>query len=74
MFDVGFWELVLVGIVAFLAVIVLADSVRQWYGYLIQGRPCTSSEVIILNGGGASPAASRPAISDGIHLPGGGCC
>jgi len=64
----------LVGIVALLAVIVLADSFRQWYGYLIQGRPCISSEVIILSGGGASPAASRPAISDGIHLPGGGCC
>jgi carbon starvation protein len=64
----------LVGIVALLAVIVLADSLRQWYGYLIQGRPFTSSEVIILSGGGASPAASRPAISDGIHLPGGGCC
>jgi carbon starvation protein len=64
----------LVGIVALLAVIVLADSIRQWYGHLIQGRPFTSSEVIILSGGGASPAASRPAISDGIHLPGGGCC
>jgi len=64
----------LVGVVALLAVIVLTDSVRQWYGYLVQGRPCVSSEVIILSGGGASPAASRPAISDGIHLPGGGCC
>lgn len=64
----------LVGIVALLAVIVLADSIRQWYGYLVQGRPFTSSEVIILSGGGASPAAPRPAISDGIHLPGGGCC
>jgi carbon starvation protein len=64
----------LVGAVALLAVIVLADSMRQWYGYLIQGRPFTSSEVIILSGGGASPVASRPAISDGIHFPGGGCC
>jgi carbon starvation protein len=64
----------LVGIVALLAVIVLADGVRQWYGYLIQGRPFTSSEVIILSGGGASPAASHPAISDGIRLSGGGCC
>ena len=64
----------LVGIVALLAVVVLTDSVWQWYGYLIQGRPFTSSEVIILSGGGASPAASRPAISDGIHLLGGGCC
>jgi carbon starvation protein len=64
----------LVGIVALLAVVVLADGLRQWYGYLVQGRPYTSSEVIILSGGGASPAASRPAISDGLHLPGGGCC
>ena len=64
----------LVGIVALLAVIVLADSIRQWYGYLIDKKPFTSSEVIILSGGGASPAATRPAISDGVHLPGGGCC
>jgi carbon starvation protein len=64
----------LVGIVALLAVVVLADSARQWYGYLIQGRPFTSSEVIILSGGGASPAGSRATVSDGIHLPGGGCC
>jgi carbon starvation protein len=64
----------LVGVVALLAMIVLADSVRQWYGYLIDKKPFTSSEVIILSGGGASPAATRPAISDGIHLPGGGCC
>ncbi len=64
----------LVGIVALLAVIVLADSLRQWYGYLVDKKPFTSSEVIILSGGGASPAASRPAISDGLHLPGGGCC
>jgi len=64
----------LVGIVALLAIIVLTDSVRQWYGYLIDKKPFTSSEVIILSGGSASPAASRTAISDGIHLPGGGCC
>jgi carbon starvation protein len=64
----------LVGIVALLAVIVLTDSVRQWYGYLIHKKPFTSSEVIILRGGGASPAASRPAVSGGLHPPGGGCC
>jgi carbon starvation protein len=64
----------LVGIVVLLAAVVLADGIRQWYGYLVQGRPYTSSEVIILSGGGASPAASRPVVSDGIHLPGGGCC
>ncbi len=64
----------LVGIVALLAAIVLTDSVRQWYGYLIHKKPFTSSEVIILSGGGASPPASRPAISGDLHLPGGGCC
>jgi carbon starvation protein len=49
----------LVGVVALLALIVLVDSVRQWYSYLIQGRPFTSSEVVFGTdvaplGGGAS--------------------
>lgn len=66
-------DAVLVGTVALLAVIVLVDSVRQWYCYLVQGQPFTSSEVIIMSGG-ASPAGSRPAVSDGIQLPSGGCC
>jgi carbon starvation protein len=64
----------LVGIVALLAAVVLADALRQWYGYLIEGRSFTSSEVIVLSGGGASPAGSRATVSDGFHLPGGGCC
>ncbi|MBI4402245.1 MAG: carbon starvation protein A [Nitrospirae bacterium] len=64
----------LVGVVALLAVVVLVDSTRQWYGYLIQGRPFTSSEVVMMSGGGASAAGSRPTISDGVHLPTGGCC
>lgn len=67
-------DAVLVAAVAVLAIIVLTDSVRQWYGYLVQGRPFTSSEVIVLGGGGASPAGSRPSVSDGAHLPIGGCC
>jgi carbon starvation protein len=35
----------LVGIVAILAVIILADSAIKWWGYLIQKKPYTSSEV-----------------------------
>ncbi len=49
----------LVGGVALLALVVLADSTRQWYGYLVRGRPFTSSEVVFGTdaaplGGGAS--------------------
>jgi carbon starvation protein len=54
----------LVGLVALLALIVLVDSVRQWYGYLIQGWPCTNSEV---------PTSSSVA-QRGIKLPTGRCC
>jgi carbon starvation protein len=35
----------LVGIVAVLALIILTDSAVKWYGYLIQKKPFTSSEV-----------------------------
>ncbi|HUK56289.1 MAG TPA: carbon starvation CstA family protein [Nitrospiria bacterium] len=35
----------LVGIVAGLAVIILADSAIKWYGYLIQKKPYTTTEV-----------------------------
>ncbi|MGH7204597.1 MAG: carbon starvation CstA family protein [Nitrospiraceae bacterium] len=63
----------LVSVVALLAIVVLLDSARQWYGYLVQGRPCTSSEVAF-GAGGASAAGSHPTISDGIHLPFGRCC
>lgn len=65
-------DAVLVGIVALLAIVVLADSARQWYGYLVRGRPITSMEVAW--GGGASPAGSRTTVSDGIRFPAGGCC
>jgi carbon starvation protein len=53
----------LVSVVALLAVVVLTDSLRQWYGYLVQRRPYTSSEVIVGPGGiplgGASPAGQK---------------
>jgi carbon starvation protein len=48
----------LVGIVAVLAVIILTDSIIKWYGYLIQKKPYTSTEVGTED---LSPAHSRPA-------------
>ncbi len=49
----------LVGVVALLALIVLIDSARKWYGYLVQKRPLESTEII---------------EGDGINLPAGPCC
>ena len=64
-------DAVLVAIVALLAVIVLVDSMRQWYGYLIQGRPYTSTEVLGLR----EPATQSAGGGEGgINLPGGRCC
>jgi carbon starvation protein len=50
---------VLVALVAVLAVVVLIDSAMKWYGYLIQKRPFTSSEII---------------EGEGIQIPAGPCC
>jgi carbon starvation protein len=67
----------LVAVVALLAVIVLGDSIRQWYGYLVLKRPFTSSEVVVM-AGGSSPGRLRTTIcqdeEDRLQLPGGGCC
>lgn len=67
----------LVAVVALLAVIVLGDSVRQWYGYLVLKRPFTSSEVVVM-AGGSSPGRLRMTICQDeeqrVQLPGGGCC
>jgi carbon starvation protein len=67
----------LVAAVALLAVIVLGDSIRQWYGYLVLKRPFTSSEVVVMAGGG-SPGRLRTTIHHDeeprLQLPGGGCC
>lgn len=49
----------LVGLVAMLALIVLTDSARKWYGYLIHKQPLNSTEVI---------------EGEGIQLPAGRCC
>jgi carbon starvation protein len=67
----------LVAVVALLAVIVLGDSIRQWYGYLVLKRPFTSSEVVVM-AGGSSPGRLRMTIGyneeNRLQLPGGGCC
>ncbi len=61
----------LVGIVALLAVVVLADGMRQWYGYLVQGWTITTSEVVSTPGG---TMATAPSSGEGIKLPSGRCC
>ncbi|HSN05141.1 MAG TPA: carbon starvation CstA 5TM domain-containing protein, partial [Nitrospira sp.] len=72
-------DAVLVAAVAFLALIVLIDSLRQWYGYVVLKKPFTSSEVLVLAGGG-SAGRMQTAIQPhddtcGFKLPhGGGCC
>jgi carbon starvation protein len=67
----------LVAIVAILGLVVLSDSVRQWYGYLIQKRPFTSSEIVVMAGGGSAGNlhATVSQDGDGFRLPHGtGCC
>ena len=67
----------LVAVVALLAVIVLGDSIMQWYGYVVLKRPFTSSEVVVMAGGG-SPGRLQTTIrydeEKRLELPGGGCC
>jgi carbon starvation protein len=67
----------LVALVALLAVIVLGDSMMQWYGYVVLKRPFTSSEVVVMAGGG-SPGRLQTTIrydeEKRLQLPGGGCC
>ncbi len=68
-------DAILVAIVALLAVIVLGDSMMQWYGYVVLKRPFTSSEVIVTAGGGsAGRMQTTIKMDEGFHLPGGGCC
>jgi carbon starvation protein len=68
----------LVALVALLAVIVLGDSIRQWYGYVVLKRPFTSSEVVVM-AGGSSPGRMQTTIHHDdeerrLRLPSGGCC
>jgi carbon starvation protein len=57
-------DAVLVAAVAILGVIVLSDSLHQWYGYVILKRPFTSSEVVVVAGGGSAGRA-QTVIHDG---------
>jgi len=63
----------LVGLVALLAVVVLADSLRQWHGYLIEGKPYTSSEVLV-GPGGVPLGGAAPARSEGLRITVDRCC
>ncbi|MFO0774630.1 MAG: carbon starvation CstA family protein [Nitrospiraceae bacterium] len=72
-------DAVLVAVVALLGLIVLSDSLKQWYGYVVLKRPFTSSEVVVWAGSGA-PSRAQPAIhgdEPGLSIrmpPGSGCC
>src|SRR5437867_2019934 len=63
----------LISVVALLAIVVLLESAGQWYGYLVQGRPFTSSEVAF-GAGGAWAAGSHPTVHNGVQMPTGRCC
>jgi len=59
--------------------IVLSDSMQQWYGYVILKKPFTSSEVVVLAGGGSAgrlqTAITRDDTKQVFRLPhSGGCC
>ena len=69
----------LVAVVAILGLIVLSDSLRQWYGYVILKKPFTSSEVVVMAGGGSAGRMQTAITKDepcrGFKLPDGtGCC
>src|SRR5439155_8410829 len=57
---VFYLDAALVGVVATLAVVILAESVSKWYGFVVQKKPYTTSEV--------------PAVEGGIKIPAGPCC
>jgi carbon starvation protein len=70
-------DAILVSVVAILGLIVLSDSIRQWYGYVVLKQPFTSSEIVVMAGGG-SAGNLRTVVKtedDGFRLPdGAGCC
>lgn len=72
-------DAVLVAAVAILGVIVLSDSMKQWYGYVVLKKPFTSSEVVVLAGGGSAGRVQTAICGHenerGFKLPHGtGCC
>jgi carbon starvation protein len=67
----------LVATVALLGLVVMGDSARQWYDYLVRKRPFTSSEIIVLAGGGSAGNLRATVKQDAecFRLPHGtGCC
>ena len=71
-------DAVLVAVVAMLGLVVLSDSMKQWYGYVILKRPFSSSEVMARAGGGSAgrvQTAIHRHDERGFKLPpDGGCC
>ncbi|WP_455378847.1 carbon starvation CstA family protein [Petrachloros mirabilis] len=72
-------DAILVAAVAILGLIVLSDSMRQWYGYVILKKPFTSSEVVVMAGGGTAGRVQTAIHNEegdcGFKLPHGtGCC
>jgi carbon starvation protein len=71
-------DAVLVAVVAILGLVVLSDSLKQWYGYVILKRPFRSSEVVALAGGGSAGRTQTVVHRhDDCRFtlpPGGGCC
>ena len=57
---VFYLDAALIGVVATLAVVILADSLAKWYGFVVQKKPYTTSEV--------------PAAEGGVKIPAGPCC
>ena len=57
---VFYLDAALIGVVATLAVVILADSLAKWYGFVVQKKPYTTSEV--------------PAGEGGVKIPAGPCC
>jgi carbon starvation protein len=71
-------DAVLVALVAVLGLVVLSDSIRQWYGYVVLKKPFTSSEVVVMGGGGSAGRMQTVIHCDEekrFKLPHGtGCC
>ncbi|MCP9464298.1 MAG: carbon starvation protein A [Nitrospira sp.] len=75
-------DAILVAVVALLGIMVLSDSMKQWYGYVVLKRPFVSSEVIVTGGGGSRGRGGVVVSADEEHdagrklkLPhGSGCC
>ena len=67
----------LVVVVAMLGVIVLSDSMKQWYGYIVLKRPFTSSEVVVMAGSGSAGRLRTAIACDEKRFslpPQSGCC